>query len=82
MIVQWPAKVNLDYTKVYSPIDGYIGKSSVTEGALVSAGQPAPLALVQQLDPIYVDMTEAATRYNKYLHDENIIYEPAQGDNK
>ena len=75
------AKVNLDYTKVYSPIDGYIGKSSVTEGALVSAGQAAPLALVQQLDPIYVDMTEAATRYNKYLQDENIIYEPAQGDN-
>ena len=75
------AKVNLDYTKVYSPIDGYIGKSSVTEGALVSAGQAAPLALVQQLDPIYVDMTEAATRYNKYLQDENIIYEPAKGDN-
>ena len=75
------AKVNLDYTKVYSPIDGYIGKSSVTEGALVSAGQATPLALVQQLDPIYVDMTEAATRYNKYLQDENIIYEPAQGDN-
>lgn len=75
------AKVNLDYTKVYSPIDGYIGKSSVTEGALVSAGQPTPLALVQQLDPIYVDMTEAATRYNKYLQDENIIYEPAKGNN-
>ena len=75
------AKVNLDYTKVYSPIDGYIGKSSVTEGALVSAGQATPLALVQQLDPIYVDMTEAATRYNKYLQDENIIYEPVKGDN-
>ena len=75
------AKVNLDYTKVYSPIDGYIGKSSVTEGALVSAGQATPLALVQQLDPIYVDMTEAATRYNKYLQDENIIYEPAKGNN-
>ncbi|OCG44498.1 hypothetical protein A9G35_07930 [Gilliamella sp. Choc5-1] len=75
------AKVNLDYTKVYSPIDGYIGKSSVTEGALVSAGQPTPLALVQQLDPIYVDMTEAATRYNKYLQDENVIYEPAKGNN-
>lgn len=75
------AKVNLDYTKVYSPIDGYIGRSSVTEGALVSAGQSAPLALVQQLDPIYVDMTEAATRYNKYLQDQNVIYEPAKGNN-
>ncbi|OCG28617.1 hypothetical protein A9G11_10345 [Gilliamella sp. wkB108] len=75
------AKVNLDYTKVYSPIDGYIGKSSVTEGALVAAGQSTPLALVQQLDPIYVDMTEAATRYNKYLQDENVIFEPATGNN-
>ncbi|MCO6545034.1 MAG: efflux RND transporter periplasmic adaptor subunit [Gilliamella sp.] len=75
------AKVNLDYTKVYSPIDGYIGKSSVTEGALVAAGQSTPLALVQQLDPIYVDMTEAATRYNKYLQDENVIYEPVKNNN-
>lgn len=75
------AKVNLDYTKVYSPIDGYIGKSSVTEGALVAAGQPTPLALVQQLDPIYIDMTEAATRYNKYLQDENVIFEPIKGNN-
>ncbi|OCG00641.1 efflux RND transporter periplasmic adaptor subunit [Gilliamella sp. wkB308] len=75
------AKVNLDYTKVYSPIDGYIGKSSVTEGALVSAGQATALALVQKLDPIYVDMTEAATRYNKYNQDQNVIFEPAQGNN-
>ncbi|KFA58654.1 hypothetical protein A9G34_05675 [Gilliamella sp. Choc4-2] len=75
------AKVNLDYTKVYSPINGYIGKSSVTEGALVSAGQSTALALVQQLDPIYVDMTEAATRYNKYLQDQNVIYEPAKENN-
>ncbi|MDF7666296.1 efflux RND transporter periplasmic adaptor subunit [Orbaceae bacterium ESL0727] len=75
------AKVNVDYTKVYSPIDGYIGKSNVTEGALVSAGQATPLALVQKLDPIYVDMTEAATRYNKYLHDQNVIYEPVKSDN-
>ncbi|WP_294614954.1 efflux RND transporter periplasmic adaptor subunit [uncultured Gilliamella sp.] len=75
------AKVNLDYTKVYSPIDGYIGKSNVTEGALVAAGQSTPLVLVQQLDPIYVDMTEAATRYNKYLQDEGVIFEPAKGNN-
>ncbi|QYN44711.1 MULTISPECIES: efflux RND transporter periplasmic adaptor subunit [unclassified Gilliamella] len=75
------AKVNLDYTKVYSPIDGYIGKSSVTEGALVSAGQATALALVQKLDPIYIDMTEAATRYNKYNQDQNVIYEPAKGNN-
>lgn len=75
------AKVNLDYTKVYSPIDGYIGKSSVTEGALVSAGQSSPLALVQKLDPIYVDMTQAAINYNKYQQDQNVIYEPMEKDN-
>lgn len=75
------AKVNLDYTKVYSPIDGYIGKSNVTEGALVSAGQATSLAVVQKLNPIYVDMTEAALRYKKYLQDQNVIYEPASKNN-
>lgn len=72
------AKVNLDYTKVYSPIDGYIGKSSVTEGALVSSGQTTALAVVQQLDPIYVDMTEAAIKYEKNISDAGLIYKPAE----
>ncbi|AGH98927.1 efflux RND transporter periplasmic adaptor subunit [Micavibrio aeruginosavorus] len=53
------AKINLDYTKVFSPISGRIGKSSVTEGALVTAEQAAPLAVVQQLDKIYVDVTQS-----------------------
>lgn len=70
------AKVNLDYTKVYAPINGYIGKSNVTEGALVSAGQATPLAVVQTLNPIYIDMTEAATRFEKNIRNENVIYEP------
>lgn len=59
------AKVNLDYTKVYSPIDGYIGKSNVTEGALVTTGQATPLAIVQQLDHVYVDMTQPIEDYSK-----------------
>lgn len=59
------AKINLNYTKVYSPIDGYIGKSNVTEGALVSVGQPTALATVQQIDPIYVDMTQSFEDYSK-----------------
>src|SRR5699024_3677167 len=59
------AKVNLDYTKVYSPIEGYIGKSSVTEGALVTASQANALATVQQLDPIYVDITQSIDDYIK-----------------
>lgn len=55
------AKVNLDYTKVYSPISGRIGKSAVTEGALVTANQAELLARVTQLDPIYVDMNQSST---------------------
>lgn len=57
------AKVNLDYTKVLSPINGYVGKSNVTEGALVSANQATPLTVVQQLDPIYIDMTQSVDEY-------------------
>ncbi|RYY04478.1 MAG: efflux RND transporter periplasmic adaptor subunit [Gammaproteobacteria bacterium] len=54
------ARINLKYTKVLAPIDGVIGKSSVTEGALVSAGQAQILATIQQLDPIYVDVSQSA----------------------
>lgn len=54
------ARINLAYTKVTSPISGRIGKSSVTEGALVSNGQTTALATVQQLDPIYVDVTQSS----------------------
>ncbi|EPF15424.1 MULTISPECIES: multidrug efflux RND transporter periplasmic adaptor subunit AcrA [Cedecea] len=54
------ARINLAYTKVTSPISGRIGKSSVTEGALVTSGQTNALATVQQLDPIYVDVTQSS----------------------
>lgn len=54
------AQINLDYTKVFSPISGRIGKSSVTPGALVTANQAEPLALVQQLDPLYIDVTQSS----------------------
>lgn len=57
------ARINLAYTKVSSPISGRIGKSSVTEGALVTNGQAAALATVQQLDPIYVDVTQSSTDF-------------------
>lgn len=70
------AKVNLDYTKVYSPIDGYIGKSNVTEGALVAAGQSTAMAIVQKIDPIYVDMTQAASVFEKNEKERNVIYTP------
>lgn len=57
------ARINLAYTKVTSPINGRIGKSSVTEGALATNGQATALATVQQLDPIYVDVTQSSSDF-------------------
>ncbi|ASE43234.1 efflux RND transporter periplasmic adaptor subunit [Citrobacter braakii] len=57
------ARINLAYTKVTSPISGRIGKSNVTEGALVMNGQATELATVQQLDPIYVDVTQSSNDF-------------------
>jgi membrane fusion protein, multidrug efflux system len=54
------ARINLAYTRVTAPISGRIGKSSVTVGALVTANQPSSLALIQQLDPVYVDVTQSS----------------------
>lgn len=54
------ARINLAYTRVTAPISGRIGKSSVTVGALVTANQPVPLATVQQIDPVYVDVTQSS----------------------
>jgi membrane fusion protein (multidrug efflux system) len=54
------AGINLGYTRVTAPISGRIGKSSVTDGALVTAYQPMALATIQQLDPIYVDVTQSS----------------------
>jgi membrane fusion protein, multidrug efflux system len=53
------AKINLDYTRVMSPITGRIGQSKVTEGALVNASQADPIAIVQQLDQMYVDVSQS-----------------------
>ena len=52
------AHINLRYTKVLAPISGRISRSIVTEGALVTNGQANALATIQQLDPIYVDVTQ------------------------
>lgn len=53
------ARINLGYTRVTAPISGRIGKSNMTEGALVTANQPTPLAVIQQFDPIYVDVPQS-----------------------
>src|ERR1700723_3892030 len=55
------AHINLIYTRVLSPITGRIGRLLITEGALVTANQATVLATVQQLDPVYVDVTQRST---------------------
>lgn len=53
------ARIDLSYTPIKAPISGRIGKSNITVGALVTAHQPTPLATIQQIDPIYVDVTQS-----------------------
>ncbi len=55
------ARIHLGFTAVTAPISGRIGRSSVTEGALVTAYQPTALATIQQLDPMYVDVPQSTT---------------------
>lgn len=84
------AEINLEYTKVLAPIDGYIGKSLVTIGALVNANQSNALTTITQLDPIYIDATGASEdisnlqniinfnknyKVNLLLHNQNKPYE-------
>lgn len=55
------ARINLAYTRVTAPISGRIGRSSVTDGALVTANQAASLATIQQLSTMYVDVTQSSS---------------------
>lgn len=55
------ARLNLGYATVTAPISGRIGRALVTEGALVGQGEATPLALVQQIDPIFVNLTQSST---------------------
>lgn len=55
------ARINLAYTRVTAPIGGRIGMSTVTPGALVTANQATALTTIQQLDPIYVDVTQSSS---------------------
>jgi len=57
------ASVNLAYAHIVSPISGRIGKSMVTQGALVTANQADAMATVQQLDPIYVDVNQSSNEW-------------------
>jgi len=63
------ARINLDYTKVTSPLTGRIGISQVTEGAYVQASAATLLATVQQLDRVYVDVTQASSEFLRLKRD-------------
>ena len=63
------ASINLRYTKVLAPISGRIGRSTVSEGALVSNGQSEAMAVIQQLDPIYIDLTQSSMELLKLRND-------------
>jgi membrane fusion protein (multidrug efflux system) len=54
------AEISLGYATVNAPISGRIGRSLVSEGALVGQGEPTPLAVVQQINPLYVNFTQPA----------------------
>jgi len=59
------ARINLGYTKIVAPISGRIGRSAITEGAIVTAYQPVALATIQQLDPIFVDVPQSTVELNR-----------------
>ena len=63
------ARIDVQYTKVLAPIAGRIGRSQVSEGALVNNGQAQALATIQQLDPIYVDVTQSSAELLRLRRD-------------
>ncbi len=78
------ARINLGYTAIKAPISGRIGRSGVTDGAIVTAYQPVPLATIQQLDPIYVDVPQSTSdllRLKKRMGDGSLSHD-GNGQNK
>jgi len=65
------ARIDLGYTRITAPIPGRVGRSTVTQGALVTAGQATALATVQQLDPIYVDIVQPSLSLLQFKDDLN-----------
>ncbi|WP_088329367.1 efflux RND transporter periplasmic adaptor subunit [Lacimicrobium sp. SS2-24] len=76
------ASINLQYTGIRAPISGQIGRSAVTEGALLTANQQQGLATIRQLDPIYVDLTQSASELRNLRHQlqRGDVSDPAQAD--
>jgi membrane fusion protein (multidrug efflux system) len=78
------ARINLGYTKVTAPISGRIGKSNVTDGAIVTAYQSTALATIQQLDPVYVDVPQSTAELlrMKNRFKEGLLNPQESGHNK
>lgn len=77
------AQINLAYTRITAPISGRIGISAVTDGAILTAYQPAALATIQQLDPIYVDVPQSTAelmRLKRRLEDGRLNQDQARQD--
>lgn len=74
------ARILLDYTAITAPITGRIGKSMISEGALVTAQQASALAVIQQLDPLYVDVSQSSTELLR-LRNEIAAGHPEGSDN-
>ena len=71
------ARINLGYCRVIAPISGHIGRSYVTDGAIVTAYQPVSLATIQQLDPIYADVPQSTTellRLKRHMKEGRLKY--------
>jgi membrane fusion protein (multidrug efflux system) len=74
------ARLNLEYTHVNAPISGRIGKSSVTAGTLVTANQTTALATIQQLDPLYIDVTQSSSEWLQLKREIDAGYVRAGGN--
>ncbi len=78
------ARINLNYCRITAPISGRIGRSFITEGAVVTAYQPRYLAVIQQLDPIYVDVTQSTAellRLKRRLEEGLLRYNGSKDNN-
>ena len=77
------AEINLKYTKVYAPITGTIGRSNVTEGALVTTNQAVSMSTITQLDPIYIDLGLSVSELlNMKMNIDKGLFDPNLGNNE
>ena len=67
------SQINLERATIKAPISGLVGLSQVTQGALVTAGQSMPLAVIRDIDPVFVDVTQSAASVLRWRRSGNIV---------